>query len=110
MDINLEEFFDVVVEPEHSQKMLLDFQKKYKYDSFKLYTAYKQGAINAKELNISEDVLKSWIHHFIIYKENGGDIWELKENTGWDSSDDFEERDDNHSSLSFLPLCVTESF
>ena len=88
MNLNHEEFFDVVVEPEHSKKILIDFQKKYKYDSFMLYTAYVQGLINTKDLNISQDVLNSWIHHYIIYKENGGDIWSLKENTVCDSYDE----------------------
>ena len=106
MDINIDDFFDVVVEPEHSKKILVDLQNKYNYDSLKLYEAYKQDAINVGDLNISQDKLNHWIHHFIIYKENGGDLWELKENTEWDTN---EERDKNHSSLSFLFSFVTES-
>jgi len=99
MNINIDDLFDVVVEPEHSKKILIDLQKKYNYDSLKLYDAYNQGAIDVENLNISQDKLNYWIHHFIIYKENGGDLWELKENKEWDNT---EERNKNHSSLSFF--------
>jgi len=33
--------------------------------------------INLKELDISKREFDSWIHHFLVYKESGGDLWEL---------------------------------
>jgi len=77
MEFNIEEVFNIVKEPEHSREVLLKFQEKYGYDSVQLYRWYKQGLINLKELDISKREFDSWIHHFLVYKESGGDLWEL---------------------------------
>jgi hypothetical protein len=42
-------------------------------DSEELYLFYQQNGINYEELPITEEDFKSWIHYFIIFKENGGD-------------------------------------
>jgi hypothetical protein len=78
MNINLEDVFEIVEEPEHSKNILLNFQEKYNIDSEDLYLFYQQNGINHEELSVTEEDFKSWIHHFIIFKENGGNPWELK--------------------------------
>ncbi len=102
MDINLEEIFKIVKEPEHSKTILLNFQKEYKYDSETLYLFYQQNGINYEELNIKKKDFKSWIHHFIIFRENGGDSWELKEFEDWEDNPNNQNKEENHSPCSFL--------
>jgi len=99
MNINLEDIFEIVEEPGHSKNILLDFQERYNYDSEDLYLAYQQNGINYEELNISEEDLKSWIHHFIIFKENGGDPWELKK---WENDLNNQNKEENYAPCSFL--------
>jgi len=106
MDINLEDVFEIVEEPEHSKNVLLDFQEKYNIDSEELYLFYQQNGINYEELPISEEDFKSWIHHFIIFKENGGDPWELKESDIWKENIAYQNKEENYSSCSFLFFCV----
>jgi len=79
MNINLEEFFDIVVEPEYSRGVLLELQEKYHYNSIFIYKMYKQGFADYKGLNIKKDDYISWIHHFIIFTQNGGDVMNLRE-------------------------------
>lgn len=102
MDINLEEIFEIVEEPEHSKSVLLDFQKKYNYDSELLFLLYQQNGINYEELNITEEDFRSWIHHFIIFRENGGNPWELKEIEDWENNPNNQNKEENYSPCSFL--------
>lgn len=102
MDINLEEIFEVVGEPEHSKTVLLNFQRKYNYDSETLYLFYQQNGINLEELNIKKEDFKSWIHHFIIFKENGGDPWELKKFEDWEDNPNNQNKAENYSPCSFF--------
>lgn len=78
MDINLEDYFDFVEEPQHSKGVLIDFQEKYKLDSEWLYKTYKAGEINYNDLGISKDDYYSWLHHYIIFVQNEGNVWDLK--------------------------------
>lgn len=107
MDFNLEDFFDVVVEPEYSKGVLLEFQEKYNYDSMLIYKMYKQGFTDYKQLEIKKDDYFSWIHHFIIFTQNGGDVWDLKEpdeEFKFDIDDDERvDKGGENSSLIFLP-------
>ena len=93
MEININEIFDVVIEPEHSKSVLKDLEDKYGYDSIELYHLHKQGLIDYKDLEITKREFNSWIHHFIIFKENGGDPWELNndiaQEEGFDNSSFF---------------------
>jgi hypothetical protein len=102
MDINLEDIFEIVEEPEHSKNVLLNFQEKYNIDSEELYLFYQQNGINYEELPVTEEDFKSWIHHFIIFKENGGDPWELKESDIWEENTNYQNKEENYSPCSFL--------
>ena len=77
MEINIDELFEVVIEPGHSKMVLKEFEDKYGFDSIELYQLYKQGLIDYQDLEITKKEFNSWIHHFIVFKENGGDPWEL---------------------------------
>ena len=112
-DINLEDYFDVVIEPEHSKNVLLNFQKKYGYDSVKLYTLYKQEQNLDNYLNIDKEDFHSWIHHFIIFTQNGGDVsdlgddWNLKlDDNKWEDSQNelknIDMRGENNSPLFYF--------
>jgi len=105
MDINLEEIFEIVEEPEHSKSVLLDLQDKYNIDSEELYLFYQQNGINYEELPITEEDFKSWIHHFIIFEENGGDPWELKELNIWEDDLNYQNKEEDYSPCSFLFSC-----
>lgn len=78
-DINIEDYFDVVIEPGHSKSILLGLQKKYGYDSVKLYRLHKRDYKYYEKLDIKEDDYRSWIHHFIIFTQTGGGISDLSE-------------------------------
>ena len=104
MDISLEDVFEVVEEPEHSKNVLLNFQEKYDIDSEELYLFYQQSGINYEELPITEEDFKSLIHHFIIFKENGGDPWELKKSDIWKENTNYQNKEQNYSSCSFFVI------
>ncbi|PXV62133.1 hypothetical protein C7954_15011 [Halanaerobium congolense] len=109
MDINLEDVFEIFEEPEHSKNVLLNFQEKYNIDSEELYLFYQQGGINCEESPISEEDFKSLIHHFIIFKENGGDPWELKKSDIWEENIAYQNTEKDYSPCSFFScviLCI----
>jgi len=60
MDFNLEEIFDIVVEPEYSKDVLLELQEKYHYNSMLIYNMYKQGFTDYKRFNIKKNDYISW--------------------------------------------------
>jgi hypothetical protein len=107
MNFNLEDFFDVVVEPDYSKGVLLELQEKYHYDSMFIYEMYKQGFANYKELDIKKNDYISWIHHFIIFTQNGGNVWDLKKpDEDFDSDLNDDERMDKRGGnplLFFFP-------
>ncbi len=58
-DINIEELFDVVNQPEHSTKVLLDYQNKYGVNTLELFS--KDYEVVAHPIK-REDYL-DWLFH-----------------------------------------------
>ncbi|MDH7579046.1 MAG: hypothetical protein QHH75_14820 [Bacillota bacterium] len=66
-----------VKEPEHSQQVLLEFQKKYGIETDDFFAFYRTLGVTPVKIDAKE--LASWEHHFEIFKMAGGDVWSLKE-------------------------------
>lgn len=69
--------FVFIKEPEHSQQVLLEFQKKYGIETDDFFTFYRTFGVTPVKIDAKE--LASWEHHFEIFKMAGGDVWSLKE-------------------------------
>ncbi|HHV76814.1 MAG TPA: hypothetical protein GXX39_05545 [Syntrophothermus lipocalidus] len=69
--------FVFVKEPEYSQQVLLEFQKKYDIETNDFFTFYRTFGVTPVKIDAKE--LARWEHHYEIFKMAGGDIWNLKE-------------------------------